>query len=102
MRIRMKTMSAGPEGVMQQGVIYNVSDEEAKALVEGNYAEFVDAVEPPPSDDDFVELTDEELGSQLKHIGGGTFELPDGERVKGKDEAIAALRVKLAEESEEQ
>lgn len=27
-----------------------------------------------------------------KHVGGGWYELPNGERVKGKDEAIAAMK----------
>lgn len=96
MRIRMKTMSAGPEGVMQAGVIYTLSQEDAEALVEGNYAEYVDAVEHEDKDDS--DLTDEEVAAQLKHIGGGTFELPDGERAKGKEEAIAALRAKIEAE----
>jgi len=26
-----------------------------------------------------------------KHVGGGWYELPSGERVKGKEEAIAAM-----------
>jgi len=27
----------------------------------------------------------------IKHVGGGWYELPNGEKVKGKDEALAAL-----------
>lgn len=30
--------------------------------------------------------------SEPKHVGGGWYELPNGERVKGKDEAIAAMK----------
>ena len=29
---------------------------------------------------------------ELKHVGGGYYELPNGERVRGKDAALAALR----------
>lgn len=28
---------------------------------------------------------------EIKHIGGGYYELPNGERVKGKEEALSAL-----------
>lgn len=34
----------------------------------------------------------EENLSQLNHVGGGYYELPDGEKVKGKTEALAALK----------
>lgn len=41
-------------------------------------------------DDGQDEQTDDE--SYPKHVGGGWYELPNGERVKGKDEAIAAMK----------
>lgn len=28
---------------------------------------------------------------ELKHVGGGFYELPDGRRIKGKEAALAAL-----------
>lgn len=30
--------------------------------------------------------------AQIKHVGGGWYELPNGEKIKGKDEALAALK----------
>lgn len=42
MRVKMKTLSAGPEGVVPPGGIANVSPIEAKDLVSGGYAEYVD------------------------------------------------------------
>lgn len=36
--------------------------------------------------------------ADVKHVGGGVYELPDGERVKGKEEAEKA--VKQAEKGE--
>lgn len=41
MKIKMLTLQAGPAGVRKPGVTYNVSDEEAKALIAGGYAEAV-------------------------------------------------------------
>lgn len=44
MKILMKSLSAGPEGVRSPGKIYEVPDNEAKGLLEGGYA--VAAPEP--------------------------------------------------------
>lgn len=33
----------------------------------------------------------EESEKEIKHVGGGYYELPNGERVRGKKEALAAL-----------
>lgn len=35
--------------------------------------------------------------ADIKHIGGGWYELPNGEKVQGKDEAIEAIEVLKAE-----
>jgi hypothetical protein len=43
-RVKMLTLSAGPNGVIPVGQIVEVDDKEAKELVEGGYAE---AVEEP-------------------------------------------------------
>lgn len=48
MKIKMRTLSAGPDGVMDVGKIYTVSVEEARQLVDGRYAE---ALEPFPESD---------------------------------------------------
>jgi len=32
-----------------------------------------------------------ETKADVKHVGGGYYELPNGEKVKGKDKALAAL-----------
>lgn len=36
------------------------------------------------------ELKDDEVTEYPHHIGGGTYELSNGEKVKGKEEALAA------------
>jgi hypothetical protein len=41
-KVRMKTLDAGPNGVRQIGQVYDVDDKEAKELVEGGFAEYVE------------------------------------------------------------
>ena len=48
MLIKMRTKSAGPEGVMLPGQIYNVSEEMGRDLVSGGYAELVK--QPTPAE----------------------------------------------------
>jgi len=43
MWIEMKTLMAGPGGVREAGKTYDVPDKEAKALIEGGFAEQVEA-----------------------------------------------------------
>lgn len=45
-------------------------------------------VNPPPSIDE--EIDDESELPKPKHVGGGVYELPNGERIKGKTEAYEA------------
>ena len=42
MKIKMKTLAAGPKGVYAAGEIVSVNNKEAKELVDGGYAEHVD------------------------------------------------------------
>jgi hypothetical protein len=35
----------------------------------------------------------DDLKDKMKHVGGGYYELPNGEKVKGKEAAIEALKV---------
>jgi hypothetical protein len=41
MKIRLKTLMAGPDGVFPPGSVIEVSPEEARALIAGGYAESV-------------------------------------------------------------
>ncbi|MHB9010370.1 MAG: hypothetical protein ACYC3E_00040 [Carboxydocellales bacterium] len=41
-RVRMKTLSCGPNGTLEPGQEVPMSDEEAKATVEGGYGEYVE------------------------------------------------------------
>ncbi len=46
MKVKMRTLASGPEGVLQAGKVYNLPDEMAKGLVAGGYAEKVDEKTP--------------------------------------------------------
>lgn len=64
MRIRLRTLMAGPGGVRQPGEVFDATEDEAFALVLGRYAEFVDPPAPglgttlpadeDPEEDDFT------------------------------------------------
>ncbi|MFD1675412.1 hypothetical protein [Alicyclobacillus fodiniaquatilis] len=62
-----------------KGSTIEADDERAKALQK---AGVIGA--DPVSDDDTGDL-------EIKHLGGGVYLLPNGEKVKGKEAAIAAL-----------
>ena len=61
MRVRLKTLMAGPEGVFLPGSVIEVSPEEANALIAGGFAEQVEqsgkteATEPAPVETAAVE-----------------------------------------------
>lgn len=48
MRVRFKTISAGPKGALFPGDLLDVSDAEAKTLVQRGYADYVTPPEPEP------------------------------------------------------
>lgn len=49
MRVKMLTLSAGPEGIRTVGGIYTVDDAEGQQLVDGGFAELVEASKPKAS-----------------------------------------------------
>jgi hypothetical protein len=51
MKIRLKTLMAGPEGVFPPGSVIEVSPEESKALISGGYAEAVPRPATQPKDE---------------------------------------------------
>ena len=61
MKIRLKTLMAGPEGVFPPGSVIEVSPEEARTLIAGGFAEQVEqlgkpqAAEPAPVETAAVE-----------------------------------------------
>lgn len=50
MKIRMKATSAGPDGVLNEGKVYDVDDAKAQGLVSGGYAVEVAVAPPAPEE----------------------------------------------------
>lgn len=46
MRVRMKTLAAGPDGVHYAGMVYDLPEFQAREYVEGGFAEAIDPLPP--------------------------------------------------------
>jgi len=46
MKVKFKTLSAGASGIIRPGDVVEVSESEAKLLIDGGYAEAVESVKP--------------------------------------------------------
>ncbi|QSB48770.1 hypothetical protein [Parageobacillus toebii] len=69
-----------------KGDEYFTEDEKrAKYLQEWGYI----GKEIEKENDEEIEIENDEDG--IKHVGGGYYELPNGEKIKGKQNAIAEL-----------
>lgn len=55
MKVRLKTLMAGPEGVHPPGSVIEASNEEAEILIAGGYAESVSPAEQQPAETSQVE-----------------------------------------------
>lgn len=55
--------------------------------------------ETESENDDSTSETGAEDNPEIKHVGGGYYELPNGEKVKGKEKALETLKT-LNENSE--
>lgn len=81
------------------GGTYETSDpERAAVLMEKGFlkkqkiAKQEPAQEPEPEEVEEVEAATEETPEEYpKHVGGGYWETPDGQRYKGKDAALGAM-----------
>lgn len=82
----MKTTSAGPDGTFLIGTVVTFDEKEAEQLVDGGYAEYVDEVQEEQ------ETESSTLNIEDYHVGGGYYELPNGDKVRGKEKAEEALK----------
>lgn len=93
MKVRMKTLSAGPDGVLSPDQVVDVSPEKAKELVAGGFAEYASravetaTVTPPENEALFP-----------KRIGGSYYLLSDKTKVRGKAKAKEAQALLEVEE----
>lgn len=92
--VRMKVSMAGAFESYSPGDLVSVSDEAAAAWIEGDIAELHQDVPLKVK-----EMEDPGETGDLKHLGGGYYELPNGEKVKGKENAQVALAELKAKEA---
>jgi hypothetical protein len=85
--VKMLTSMAGAFESYSPGDLVLVSDEAAVAWAEAGIAEL--HVEASQKVKELEETGD--IGEELKHLGGGVYELPNGEKVRGKANAQEAL-----------
>ncbi len=78
-RIKMKTLSASPHGVMEPGKTYPVDDKTAASLVKNGYAEYA---EEPVLRQAVKPLEPER--AIAKHVGGGWYDY-QGKRMRKSD-----------------
>jgi hypothetical protein len=95
MRVKMKKTSASSAGVFLNNREYDLETEFAESLVAVGAA-----VSLEPQEKEIQEDHEDDPDSLLNHVGGGYFELPNGERIKGKDKAEKALADYLQEQEE--
>ncbi|BES66058.1 hypothetical protein SANA_24970 [Gottschalkiaceae bacterium SANA] len=95
MRVKMKKTSASSAGVFLNNREYDLETEFAESLVAVGAA-----VSLEPEEKEIQEDHEDDPDSLLNHVGGGYYELPNGERIKGKDKAEKALADYLQEQEE--
>lgn len=69
----------GMKSYSENGIYVNDNEKRISELVNRG---FIDAKNLDDSN---------ETKADVKHVGGGWYELPNGEKVKGKDEALAVF-----------
>lgn len=80
----------GGFGSVHRGDTPNLPDETADRLIAAGFAEPLDAEDQREAEaQETQESEDDDAG--IVHVGGGTYELPDGRRVRGRDAAMKAL-----------
>ena len=88
--LRSNTYLAWSEGRVKAGRTFDsegVPDALLNHWLDQGVVEVIDGDEPAV--DEPVEDVDDQ--PQVVHVGGGWYELPNGERVQGKEDALAAL-----------
>ena len=92
MKVKMKTLAAGPKSVWRPGQVVNVDAEVARVLIEGGYAERVEKAESLPQEaaqGDFTQIPyiSAEIAAVLRGAGYETFE----DLAEASDEELLAL-----------
>jgi len=95
-KVRMKTIFAGVQGTCLPGQEIEVTKEQARALVP-TYADLVEEAQTEASTEELtppVEAKEKEPNPTSigypSEIGGGWYELSNGEKIRGKEAAAKA------------
>lgn len=91
----LKTFDA-QEGFIRRGETFETTEARAKVLEQATPRRAALArrtkPKPGPSETKPSEPSETKPKTELKHVGGGWYELPNGERVQGKEAAEEALK----------
>jgi hypothetical protein len=95
-KIRMKTTAAGPGGTFQEGKEYPLN-KKTERYIKAGYAEYTEK----PEEKMHSKIETSESEKDIKNIfpkatGGGWYELSNGEKKQGRENAIEAEK-KLGE-----
>jgi hypothetical protein len=86
-KIRMKTTAASSNGTYEKGKEYPLNKTTEK-YVKAGYAEYTEKPEEKMQSNRETPESKKETNVYPKHTGGGWYELSNGEKVQGKEEAI--------------
>lgn len=98
-KVKLKTIYASPQGNFQPGNEISVSKQEANELINGGYADHVVEEMISETEDLTVEVnSDPNFPAEIKDLGNDLYELPDGEQISGKENALAAYEASKTKE----
>jgi len=97
-KVKMRTLAAGPDGVRPAGSVIDVTGAEGQSLIDGGYAEALNKVVETAT---VSAPENQDLLDKLEKMRGGYYKLPNGEKVHGKRKALEVLSDMEAESVEE-
>jgi hypothetical protein len=89
-KIKLIKRMAGPEGNHAPGFVMEVDADIGQQLVDQKAAEWIAPVRQPVIERAVKQP--EFVKAEIKHVGAGWYELPNGERVRGKKAAEQAVK----------
>jgi hypothetical protein len=99
----LETKLGSPDGIQvneyKKGEEYDLPSSLAQVFLDEGWAEEVKESKKPGPEQNKVDSgpnenksESDDLEKELVHVGGGYYELPNGEKVKGKENALEELR----------
>jgi len=91
-KVKLLKRMAGPGGNYNPGSVIEIDAGIGQQLVDQKAAEWIAPVRQKPIERAVVEPVEKAVKPEVKHVGAGWYELPNGERVRGKEAAERALK----------